>query len=298
MYCKFAAVFTYVILLQITLILHLRLSVILALLLSSDLARTTRLCTFREHVLMKVRPCCCQTVCGPFASGVKGGGLIHVCISLELFQFLATSVSFLGAKAVRFKLKRRNITCRRPNQMLKCVHEPGLCGVLYPDERALCVGLGLDSDTWNLLDVGINSWHDCMSEHLSLLVKARFHVCFEKLTVKVASFQYIWGMLFPLNLSLATWSSVGFSCFFHKISEHGCYLLCRQPAMEQFYDSEEVKASTWPIWWWLPEHGRFRLDYIQVFQGCMVLESSLSGQFLYCILREIQAGEVLSFTRV
>ena len=102
--------------------------------------------------------------------------LIHVCISLELFQFLATSASFLGAKAVRFKLKRR---------------EPGLCGVLYPDERALCVGLGLNSDTWNLLDVGTNSWHDCMSEHLSLLVKARFHVCFEKLTVKVASFQYI-----------------------------------------------------------------------------------------------------------
>ena len=74
MYCKFAAVYTCVILLQITLILHLRLSVILALLLSSDLARTTRLCTFREHVLMKVRPCYCQTVCGPFTSGVKGGG--------------------------------------------------------------------------------------------------------------------------------------------------------------------------------------------------------------------------------
>ena len=51
--------------------------------------------------------------------------------------------------------------------------EPGLCGVLYLDEPALCVGLGLDSDTWNFLDVGINSWNDCMSQHLSLLAEAR-----------------------------------------------------------------------------------------------------------------------------
>lgn len=172
--------------------------------------------------------------------------LIHVCISLELFQFLATSTSFLVQKQSGSSWK-----------------DGSQAFVVYFTLMSVPYALVL---VWTLIPgifwmwVLIPGMIVCLSISPYLL-RLDFMFVLKSWRWKLPAFNiYIWGILFALNLSLATWSSVGFSWFFHKISEHGCYPLCRQPAMEQFYDSEEVKASTWPIWWWSPEHGRFRLD--------------------------------------
>ncbi len=213
-------------------------------------------------------PCYCQTVCGPFTSGVRGGGhrlhrwpefvcLIDVCMRLELFQVGRCESGQLQV----FKLSQ--------------------AFVVYFTLMSLPYALVL---VWTLIPgifwmwVLIPGMIVCLSISPYLLrlgTSKHFHVLFEKMTVKVASFQDISGILVPLDLFLATWSFSLFSMVFPQDFRSFFVICC---AGSQPWSSSMIQRrwKRWPIWWWSPERGRFRYRY---FRDPIVPESSLWGQF-------------------